>query len=378
MCPLLGRGDVHRGVPRDVRPRGLTCEIGTFRTTFVFDAQGVYVARDALGYSFEVARNDCRLVVTFPTHERDFLTWRSDDWYSAIGPPSVREADSESDDWDFVSIRAVRVDVEHETDFTVDDFESRSDRSQHGAFFAEVDAALHHGRDVAVQVFEELLAWARAGWSQAWLGLSSAGVELLGPATTVEVETGARLRYSLNVRRGALHLRNDDDALTASDLSVVGEQMRRGDDLPLAETFQADAEYLAWYHQPPDPVRAVLMAAIAAEIKVKSALLERASDERRPLIDFILTNHREVTVTAVDGLYDKLMKVAQGRSLRDDDRAAFKALQQLFTLRNAVAHSGARPDATTAAAAVRAARTAIQWVDAGNESASPCGASPRM
>jgi hypothetical protein len=76
-----------------------------------------------------------------------------------------------------------------------------------------------------------------------------------------------------------------------------------------------------------------------------------------------LENHREVTVTAVDGLFDKLMKTTQGRSLRDDDRPLFNRVKELFELRNRIAHRGAGASRDEARAAVRSAMDAFAWLE---------------
>jgi hypothetical protein len=107
----------------------------------------------------------------------------------------------------------------------------------------------------------------------------------------------------------------------------------------------------------------VLMAAIATEVKVKSNLVARASDEQRAMIEWLLSNQREITVTAVDGLFDKIMKAAQGRSLRDEDANLFQRVKTLFRIRNTVAHEGKAPELSIAQDAVRAAREAIAWIE---------------
>ena len=101
--------------------------------------------------------------------------------------------------------------------------------------------------------------------------------------------------------------------------------------------------------------RAVLIAAIACEVKVKEVLRQAASEDQRSLLDFALDNPREVTVTAADGLFDKLMLATAGRSLRQDDRQLFRHIQELYTVRNRVAHSGRLPDKPEAGRVVRAA-----------------------
>jgi hypothetical protein len=187
---------------------------------------------------------------------------------------------------------------------------------------------------------------------------------MAGPSTVVESATSTRLSVGLTFGGGAFaSLRSEERALTHDDVELVAGWIDRGETAPLPETFLADAAYLAWEHRPPDPVRAVLVAAIAAEIKVKAYLREHANAEELPLIEFILANHREVTVTAVDGLYDKLMKTAHSRSLREDDKPLFNRVKKLFELRNDIAHGGLGASREDARQAVRAAADAFEWLD---------------
>lgn len=105
------------------------------------------------------------------------------------------------------------------------------------------------------------------------------------------------------------------------------------------------------------------MAAIACEVKVKVNLRERIDPADLPLLDFILENPREVTVTAADGLFNKLMWTAQGPSLREADKDLFRSVVRLFEVRNGVAHRGEWPDVEEAKDLVRTARRAFRWLD---------------
>jgi hypothetical protein len=107
------------------------------------------------------------------------------------------------------------------------------------------------------------------------------------------------------------------------------------------------------------------MAAIACEIKVKENLRERIDEDKLPLLDFNLDSPREVTVTAADGLFNKLILLTQGRSLRVDDKDLFKRIVELFEVRNRVAHRGEWPDPEKARDLVRAARMTFVWLDGG-------------
>lgn len=336
------------------------------QATLLFEVRDLWVARDGLGFEFSVTRDGFPVTVALPRKPDDFLTWKPLPGrpYEAIGRPTAGTVDSELE---YLSVKVLRAVVDIASGPRADEF---ADSPSAEEFIEEVDfgaasrafEALNPARDAAVAVVEDFVLWTRAGWSQAWLGLSSERLTMAGPSSVVEVATSRRLPIGLTFGGGAFaSLRSTENALTRDALREISESLERGDEAPLPETFLADAQYLAWEHRPPDPVRAVLMAAIAAEIKVKAFLREHASDEQRPLVDFILKNHREVTVTAVDGLFDKLMKTALGRSLREEDMPLFKRVRALFELRNDIAHAGARASRGDAEA-VRAATDAFAWL----------------
>jgi hypothetical protein len=109
--------------------------------------------------------------------------------------------------------------------------------------------------------------------------------------------------------------------------------------------------------------RAVLMAAIACEVKLKETLRRCATDAQQSLVDFALDNPHEVTVTAADGLFDKLMLATLGRSLRKEDTPLFKDIQRLYKVRNAITHRGTMPDEADVGCVVRAARRCFIWPD---------------
>jgi hypothetical protein len=125
-------------------------------------------------------------------------------------------------------------------------------------------------------------------------------------------------------------MRTDESALSAGGFEDVISHAEAQESPPLAEILLADAQFSGLELEPADPARAVLLAAIAAELKAKTVLRERIDVPRASLLDYVLANPREITVTAADGLFDKLMDVAQGRSLRKENLELFKQVRRLF------------------------------------------------
>ena len=62
-------------------------------------------------------------------------------------------------------------------------------------------------------------------------------------------------------------------------------------------------------------------------------------------------------------LFGPIAKSLTGRALTDDDPPTSRAIQELFELRNAIAHRAAEPADRQRAEVVAAVRTAFVWLD---------------
>jgi len=121
----------------------------------------------------------------------------------------------------------------------------------------------------------------------------------------------------------------------------------------------ADALFFVRRTGPVELQRAVLLAAIATELKVKE-ILRSAPPKKAALVEIIIGRDAPVAVAA---LFDKTLSAAIGHSLLDEQKDLFKRVWRLFELRNQIAHSGAVPDLESARDLVRAAREASEWLD---------------
>jgi hypothetical protein len=327
------------------------------RAVFVFQIR-LWLRRETLGFRQTLERDGLTVELTLPRGPDDFRTWGlfENEEYRAVGLPS---AGTEDDPEQIVTANVIRVVVETEGDVTAADFDDEE------RYEEAVDCALpifDHANDVARGVANDLLAWARSQYQHSWLGLSSEPAQELGPASLIEAESGRRFPIGHSYHHVS-QLRDTDLALGLSEIQALLGSVRAEASPPIPESLLSDAQFLAWELNPPDATRAVLMAAIACELKVKKSLRDRCPDDQADLLDFVLENPREITVTAADGLFDKLMEVAQGRSLRKADRELFKRIRRLFEVRNDIAHRGLAPAPEEASGLVRAARDAFTWLD---------------
>ena len=149
----------------------------------------------------------------------------------------------------------------------------------------------------------------------------------------------------------------------ASIPSVEALVEASGKEPEIAETLLADARAIYWpkVQTGQDHQRAVLLAAIATEVKVKQWLQEVASPELRPLVEVIVRNPRDVS-QSVPQLLHKPLKAVTGRSLIEHDRQLWDGIEQLFRVRNGLAHRGELASESQGKAAVECARRLFEWL----------------
>lgn len=322
------------------------------RATFQFRVAKLDVEREVLGEEIVVTREDCRVILRLPKHRTDFLSWVP---FEGAPYRALDDFVEPRDPADLVTVHVLQADVFLTSDLMP---ELATDGDLQQAF-----RLFETAHKVAESLTAEFVEWVRTTGPQPWLAMSSDRPETVGLSWLVDVATGQPFRIGLPGHGAFARARA---ALTATSLQETRERLQVGTRPPLPESLLADAEHLVRPERySPDPVRSVLMAAMACEIRVKSYLEERATEETKTLLAYVLENPREVTLTAVDSLFDSLMKVVSGRSLRDDHRKLFTNLRDLFTTRNRMVHSGYQPSANEARRLVGVARSVFRWLDQG-------------
>jgi len=316
--------------------------------THYFSVRGLFVAREVLGARYDVTYDGAAFELELPSPKNlngpgDPPYWASD----AFGPPSSSVV---GDPHQLLSIRVVRVFSEVEFDAPADEDERLT-----RAWDVVRDAA--EGPRAMVS---ELLRGFRATHRQTWLGLSNEAPRLLyGELRDPQLD---EMIVNTGPDPTVLEMRPPERAITPADFAQAVAAITRGDMPPTAENLLSDAEYLAWNARPRDLTRAVLLAAVAAEVKVKTALRSKCAPQLLPLVDVVLDNPREVTLAAAS-LFDSAASAALGRSLRSDDRELYKRVVRLFEVRNRIAHYGEAPEPTEGADCIGAARGAFTWLD---------------
>jgi hypothetical protein len=207
---------------------------------------------------------------------------------------------------------------------------------------------------------------------QTWLGSTGTIPYSVAPySVTFDDETGYRFKFG-HGGTYTVQVQRDEASLTKETLAPIRDALEASQGIPLASAFLADAEYFLGCgmrnETQSDLQRAVLLAAIACELKVKETLREKAFQGASALVDVLINSPRDFSMS-VASLCDKAMKVAVGHSLKEDNRELYKALVEtnrkdsLFQNRNAIVHSGRIVIPDVVRQNVHAAREVYDWLD---------------
>ena len=321
-----------------------------------FPTSSLFVDRDVLGTTWSAQMGKHAVNVRFPAEWDDFIEGERGPWdIDAIGPPSAGYA------WDpdrLLSVNVVRVTVEFDEENPPYAPAEPSDDPAYSELVSRGAALLDAAEEAAAVVLHRVLSWARVKGPQAWLGLAHEVPKRFGRIRMFDVGNPTeQLAYAVNV--GGLHLRDEKSALSVADVTEIFERVRKDEETPIAEGLLADSQHFAWYTDPPDSQRAVLMAAIACEWKVKTSLRESAPHGNVPLLDLLLQTRRPVR-----DFFAAIFEATLAASMADDEPELFRKIDRLFRVRNGIAHKGEGVGHGDAQALVRAATEAFKWVDA--------------
>jgi hypothetical protein len=305
--------------------------VTNFRAVYYFAGNGLFVAGDTLGATYELTRNGTRVGIALPTDT---------EVYTGFPPAEPSPRSGRVVAWEEDPPRTLAV--------TVDRFEVTVDVSAE----APSGDLIAEAFPLAAEVAEEFLTWVRVGASQTWLPNEHEGVTLGGPTRLLHADTGKEVQP--RVAWQPPHAVFGTPASESVDLETLNDlvgSIAAGVRPSVAATLLSDAHGVM--APPPvvsaatadraDTAHAVLLAAVACEVHIKATLRNKATAQHLPLLDVILDSPREVSVAAGQ-LTDKPMKAATGHSLKEDDKPLFKkVVDKFFPIRNKVAHYGHKP-----------------------------------
>jgi hypothetical protein len=331
--------------------------MGQHLAVFHFLTGGLSVQGELLGEGWCLEREGFRMVVSLPSGPDDFAKHiPKDDFDPLVSKDSWRGSEILS-----ATVKAFQIAVVVESDVSSAD-PKEADKS-------DGQRALNEAFEVAFLVAEDFLTWLRVAGGQFWLLASHEPPRTEGTADLIDLETGRRVP-NIGWDQGIIVSSMGGLALSREGLAEIVAKLREGAKAGTPEQLLADAQetlgstsverqYAAGRR---DVRRAVLLAAIACEVKIKDTLRDKTPDDRRPLVEVLLKNWRELDV-AIAQLPHTLMREAVGRSLHEDDPTLFASVEKLFKRRNDIAHRGDAPPLDEARSLVSAAARLFTWLD---------------
>jgi hypothetical protein len=250
----------------------------------------------------------------------------------------------------------MRVDVETESPFGgASDYFARLDAGDYAANHQASDL-LREATQVAGRNVRLCIEWLRVRGSY-WVGLGGEQPRFVGDSIEfVDIDENEVIPVSTSLHVTVIRQHDPDRALDISSLEALLKRVAKGEEPEVAESLLADAAYLCEYTH--EANRAILLAAIACELRVKQVLRRRAKPgQAQQLIEQLIPRQRPVS-----GLFDKPMKIVAGRSLRESEPELWKSVVDLFSQRNGIAHRGETAPRDDAGAAVNAASKVFAWL----------------
>jgi hypothetical protein len=324
---------------------------------FLFETRGLWVTGELLGASWFVERDDYGMVVSLPSEQNDLPP------FSGAARFGFKVGITIGDAVIAATVDAIQVAVWVESAASFDHPPPHSDGH-------DGQRELTKASKTALAVAEDFLAWLRVLAGQHWLGMSHERPRHTGTADLIDLEVGKRIQNINWQHQVTLTAFSEDDALDQRALDEIAERVNQGRQVPEADLLLADARNtlmgpgteITIATSKRDVRRAVLLAAIASEMKIRDTLREKTPQARRELVDLLLTNYRDVDI-AIGELPHKAMRAAVGRSLHDEHPELFNAIKRLFKLRNDIAHRGATPSLSETQEVVIAAVELSGWLD---------------
>jgi hypothetical protein len=320
------------------------------RALLDLDIGEMFVRKDELGSDYELASGEKSVRLYLP--ETPTVEHPNEGSFSGV---SFGAIDGQPE---LLGVRSVRMAVDFDADLRASEFPPDQPqawpRTRHKNVIAEVEEA-------ALDAYRRLRAWARVGGAQ-HRGAPRERPDVKG-IELIDLE--AKTPIILAVGSGqavVIRALGDAEREALPSLEVLAAHVRSREEPPLAEALLADARALPTRPGAWDPLRDLLLCAIACEVKVKSRLTELVAPENAVLLGVILDNPREVS-QSVTQLLGKTCLAIAGTSLADNDPKLFSAVQLLFKQRNDVAHRAKLPTDETNAQPLETASSLFAWLD---------------
>lgn len=291
----------------------------------------LWVDPSLVGWSNHFESNGETILIRFPDEQQEFTAraWETD----LLPTPSAFLVSGVYDEpeWDSqtIAVRIVMITVAFEADLPpdapLDPFE--------GHFGATLQQAYERGRSAAEAAMKHFLEWVRALSRQPWLGLVADAPRQYGRGGIYYADSGediagvgpATSRTFISSR-----LRIDE-----SRLNEVMAGVRSGLVVPTSQALLADAWHLTDGTNQPDRNRAIILSAMACEIKAQEHLRAAANAHNEKVVHLLL--HKGSTLHY---LLNDVMRAVRGTTIKESEAVLWKHVQALSANRNSMVHEG--------------------------------------
>lgn len=220
---------------------------------------------------------------------------------------------------------------------------------------ADLLAGMQVAQDVAGLFVRHLRA---AAPHQTWLGLSTHAPQQYGIAQIEYRDTGERM-FGLGPTQ-TVTMRSSRVRLDLQEITSIVHEVEAHEEPAITDSLIADAWHLDDAETANDQDRALLVAAIAAEVRTKQAIRDRVSPEKKALTDLVLSRRSNLPE-----LLDEVMLATLGVSLKKSDAALYERVKELSAQRNAIVHRGRRnPHLKEPHMPTQAVSSLFEWLDA--------------
>jgi hypothetical protein len=349
------------------------------RGIFHFRVRGLLAANDLLGGEYRVTEDDLEVAIRLPSQgsesastdhdekpsaeeiERLFPGWLPAELVSAGASTSAILGFGPHDPG-FSAVRLLRVEVDFEGDIRAADY---VDRPHEGPFVEDpAEIMLEAARRKGEAIVSAFIALIRTQVRQSWLGLEGELIEGVGAGILVDLDAFTSIPRSISIGPPDLVIQRiePDQVLDSARAQELIKQVRLGRAPDLAESLLRDALFVAQHSDPNASLSALLLAATAAEFRIKEVLRRAADGSTLEMLELLMTNPRDWSLAAA-ALWDRPSKIILGSSLREADPELWKRLEKLIRRRNGLAHKGKIPSSDEITEDVRTAVRLFKWLD---------------
>lgn len=320
-----------------------------------FQCHELWILPDCAGKEFTGKRDIYDVKIKFPNKPDEFTPT---DEPETVRIPSFSKAPGTfGNRGEIYQVHVFRVEVDFDSELNgLHKPPNNASTEQKQAFFDSGETQWKPAYEVAQQVAELFLQWARATTGQPWLGIASEPAHQYGRSHLIDIDSSVRIGSWGPMQK--VTGRSDLLAADVSQIESAAIGALSNTPTPVALTLLADAKSLADDDSVPDNSRAVLAAATACEIKTKQTIRSLAPAAGKDAVELLLKKQ-----SSLGPLLDETLKAVAGKSLRTEKPDLFRQVNDLVTTRNLIVHRGSSVNENETRRMLSTAMSLFDWLD---------------